>query len=282
MGDALGAFFEFSSGAPSRRLTERILPPLPWRWTDDTQMALSVFSVLRAHGRIDQDELAASLATHYERERGYGLTMRGMMHRLRQGKPWQQHAPALFGGRGSFGNGGATRVPPLGAFFAQDIERAALEAQSACAVTHAHPEALAGARAVAAATALAWQGREQPPRSRDAFLAEILPLLAPSEVRDRLTQASNLSSTITVTEAASRLGNGSQVSAQDTVPFALWCAAGWLDNYEEAIWQTLDGGGDCDSTCAIVGGIVVMARGIEGIPERWHQAREPLPGWPFR
>ena len=73
------------------------------------------------------------------------------------------------------------------------------------------------------------------------------------------------------------LGNGSEVTAQDTVPFVLWSAAHHLDNYESALWHTASGLGDMDTTCAMVGGIVVMYTGIEGIPVEWLNNREPLP-----
>jgi ADP-ribosylglycohydrolase len=36
-------------------------------------------------------------------------------------------------------------------------------------------------------------------------------------------------------------------------------------------------GGDVDTTCAMVGGIVVGAVGLDGIPAEWRTAREPLP-----
>jgi ADP-ribosylglycohydrolase len=75
------------------------------------------------------------------------------------------------------------------------------------------------------------------------------------------------------------VGNGSQVSAQDTVPFALWSAAQHLNNYEEALWQTVSALGDMDTNCAIVGGIVALCAGVENIPEEWHRNREPLPDW---
>jgi ADP-ribosylglycohydrolase len=73
------------------------------------------------------------------------------------------------------------------------------------------------------------------------------------------------------------LGNGTRVSAQDTVPFALWCAARHLGDYEEALWQTVSGLGDRDTTCAIVGGIVAVSTGVEGIPGLWLRRREMLP-----
>ncbi|NTW00975.1 MAG: ADP-ribosylglycohydrolase family protein [Oscillochloris sp.] len=65
---------------------------------------------------------------------------------------------------------------------------------------------------------------------------------------------------------AAQLGNGSHVSCQDTVPFALWCAAAPVTLFEEVIWLTLRGLGDCDTTSAFVGGIVVLRAGVNSIP----------------
>ena len=81
---------------------------------------------------------------------------------------------------------------------------------------------------------------------------------------------------ITNAAAAAVLGNGAEVLAPDTVPFALWCAARHLDDYEAAIWSTVAGLGDRDTTCAIVGSIVVMRAGPTSIPASWRAAREPL------
>jgi ADP-ribosylglycohydrolase len=51
-----------------------------------------------------------------------------------------------------------------------------------------------------------------------------------------------------------------------------------LGDYAEALWATVSAGGDNDTNCAIVGGIVVLAHGRGTIPEEWLAAREPL-GW---
>ena len=37
--------------------------------------------------------------------------------------------------------------------------------------------------------------------------------------------------------AAGRLGDGKDILASDTVPFAIWCAAGSPDDYKEALWR---------------------------------------------
>jgi hypothetical protein len=79
---------------------------------------------------------------------------------------------------------------------------------------------------------------------------------------------------------ASVLGNGRQVSAQDTVPFALWAAAMHRGDYEAAFWATANAGGDVDTTCAIVGGIVSSAPdNAAKPPAEWLVTCERLPRW---
>ena len=136
---------------------------------------------------------------------------------------------------------------------------------------------------MAVAAAWAWRLRERAERpTRSEFIDVLLPSVPESEVRTKMLQARDLGARVSVLSAAAKLGNGSQVSAQDTVPFVLWCAGHHLGRYEEAIRQTLRGGGDLDTTCAMVGGIVVLSGGTESIPLQWRNAREPLPDWPFQ
>ena len=75
--------------------------------------------------------------------------------------------------------------------------------------------------------------------------------------------------------AISTLETGGAISAQDTVPFCLWCAAHNLNDFEEALWTTIRGFGDVDTTCAVVGGIVALPAG--GAPSDWVVQREPIP-----
>src|SRR5688572_24918383 len=141
--DALGGFFEL--GHPQRvphMLKTRQLPAMEWRYTDDTNMALSIFSILRQYQKIDQEALAKNFAQHFDRSRGYGLGARNLIMRMQAGGSWRELAPTMFGGSGSYGNGGAMRVAPLGAYFADElamvVENAALSAE----ITHAHPEGI--------------------------------------------------------------------------------------------------------------------------------------------
>jgi ADP-ribosylglycohydrolase len=144
-------------------------------------------------------------------------------------------------------------------------------------VTHAHPEATAGAVAVAVAAAWAWRSRGNIPPQPQEFLNHVLQFIPDSEVARGVHRARDLDRETPVRIAAATLGNGSKISAQDTVPFVLWSSAQHLDNYEEALWHTVSGFGDMDTTCAMVGGIVAMYTGVDGIPAEWRRNREALP-----
>jgi len=201
---------------------------------------------------------------------------------MQKGETWREAAYAREEGGGSYGNGGAMRVAPLGAYFADDMDALIENARLSSEVTHSHPEGIAGAIAIAVAAAIAWHLREKNERpSRKEFIDLIMPHVPGGFVHEKLRHARNLAADSSIMLAISALGNGSQISAQDTVPFVLWCAGEKLADYEEAIWLTASGGGDVDTTCAMVGGIVAMYTGIEGIPTEWIQAREPLPEWAF-
>jgi hypothetical protein len=52
--------------------------------------------------------------------------------------------------------------------------------------------------------------------------------------------------------------------------------AKFVDHFEEAMWNTASIRGDIDTNCAIVGGIVALSVGREGVPDAWRQTRESL------
>jgi ADP-ribosylglycohydrolase len=263
-----------------RLIATRQLPPAPWRWTDDTLMALSIFRVLARHGAIAQGELAQSFSEHFDAARDYGAAMHSLLPRLAS-EPWREAAPRLFEGQGSFGNGAAMRVAPVGAYFADDLEAVVENARRSAEVTHSHEEGIAGAIAVAVAAAQAWRlGQSAKLVECEEFLDLVLPHIPPGEVRRRTAVARDMVDE-PVQDVADFLGSGFEVSAQDTVPFCLWCAGQHLDHWEETLWLTVAGLGDRDTTCAIVGGIITMYGGTQSIPPTWLQAREPLSSWAF-
>ncbi|MFB7878840.1 ADP-ribosylglycohydrolase family protein [Nocardia sp. NPDC056064] len=272
VGDAFGACFDdaINHGA----LRSRTLLPGPWLWTDDTQMACSIFAVLSAHGRIDQDTLAHSFAEHYDIYRRYGPGTSRILRLMRQkGYPWAELARQAREGRGSWGNGAAMRIAPLGAWFADDLDRVVDEATASAVVTHAHPDAVAGAVAVAVAAALF---SAQPRLRRNQFLGAVAARTPAGQVRDKIRAAQGIRDSGT---AAAELGVGHETSALDTVPFCLWLAAHHGHDFADACWKAAVAGGDRDTTCAIIGGIIGAGPVLEGVPPEWIASCEPLPEW---
>ena len=287
VGDCFGEtyFYGFGSFAGHDKNVESLIKKRelalePWFWTDDSQMAFSIFAVLRDFGEIEQSALAASFTERYDTGRGYGSGMHELLRRFRNGENWHEAAPNLFEGNGSWGNGSAMRVAPVGAYFADDLPKVCAEAEKSAVITHTHEEAIVGAIAIAVATALAWKFKEGnfcPTRAE--FIDAVLPYLAESEVRTKTLRARDLNPQISVHHAADILGNGIQISCPDTVPFCLFSAGENLDDYEKALWQTVSVLGDRDTTCAIVGGIVAMYSGVKSIPQNWLEKCEPIPPW---
>lgn len=279
VGDGFGEQFFVDSTVVEGLIEERAEPEAPWPYTDDTEMALSILATLVEHGQIDQEYLAREFAGRYDPGRGYGPAMHRILRRIGGGEPWRAVAASVFAGQGSYGNGAAMRVAPLGAYFADDLDAVVAQARRSAEVTHAHPEGIAGAVAVAAGAAWACRLRGGPVPPVPSFLERVVESVPDSEVRERLRHAQTLPASASVRLAVAALGNGSKVSAQDTAPFALWCAARRLDDFAEAMWLAVSGLGDRDTTCAIVGGIVAGYVGRDGIPADWRAAREPLPAW---
>lgn len=274
VGDALGSQFFVPANYPL--LKRRETPPGPWQWTDDTEMACSVFAVLVRHDRIDQDALALSFAEHHDFDRGYGPAVNRLLRQVREGGDWRELASALFKGQGSWGNGAAMRIAPLGAWYADDPEQATHQAEISAYPTHQHREAVVGAMAVAAAAALAADPAGPP--APKALLDGVIDLVPRSAVGAGLRRARDMLDYGDAATVAAVLGCGRRTTAHDTVPFALWSAARGLGAYEQAIWSTAQVGGDMDTTCAIVGGVVASAEA--GAPSgEWLERTEALPGW---
>ena len=277
VGDAFGERFFGSPSIVESLIESKAVPAAPWHWTDDTAMALSIFEQLQERGGIEPDALALSFANRYRLDprRGYGGTAHGILTAISLGAAWREAAGAVFDGQGSMGNGGGMRSAPIGGYFADDFEAAVAHARASAEPTHAHADGQTGAIAVAVAAALACKVARGACLRQD-FLGEVAAWLPQGPTRDGIEKAATLPLAYDVRTAVAALGNGSGVISSDTIPFALWCAARHIDDFEQALWTTVSGLGDRDTTCAIVGGIVALSVGHSGIPRSFVEAREPL------
>ena len=81
-------------------------------------------------------------------------------------------------------------------------------------------------------------------------------------------------STITV---AAELGNGSRVLVSRHRAVRRVVCGDPYPGLHRRVLGVCEVGGDIDTTCAMVGGIIVGAVGLDGVPAEWRTCREPLP-----
>ena len=233
-------------------------------WSDDTAMSIGVYRVLSKYKTVNQLALAKEFANnaHKDPQRGYGKgTARLLYAYLYDAENWEEQSKNWWGpNTGSKGNGSAMRDSIIGAYFgsgegrgnnyARIVEEATLSAQ----VTHYHPEAIAGSIAVAIAAAVATYGPTV------EYWDRILQYTPPGVVRDAIHVVAKDTSLTDNWKVVGAVGNGSKVTALDTVPFALWIANKTLHHFEweldRACAEAIECGGDTDTVCAMVGGIL--------------------------
>jgi ADP-ribosylglycohydrolase len=161
-GDILGANLEFKSHSEIRRQCGRVDRFLDsdWRpfgtYNDDTEMTLALATSLVECGDLDPGDCASSLARFFAAEprRGYGPAVSQILSMLCSGADYRSTGRVIYP-EGSFANGGAMRIAPVGLAFrnapAQELREAV---RLALLCTHVHPDAVDGAFVQAQAVAL--------------------------------------------------------------------------------------------------------------------------------
>jgi ADP-ribosylglycohydrolase len=277
VGDAFGETFFGPIDDISLRVNRRVLLSGTWPFTDDTVMGIGVYNILARLGTIDQDELAKEFVANFtlDENRGYGATARRILRNIAEGGDWVEESKSVFEGMGSAGNGAAMRSGPIGAYFYEDTTEVISQARLAAAVTHAHQEGIAGGIAVALAACICTRcGLNKQLLAADTFYDFVIGHMPDCKVKAKIQKAKTLPAEYDIRTIVSVLGNGTYLSADDTVPLALWCVANNAGSYEEAIWTGLQALGDRDTIAAIIGSIVVLSAGANSIPAHWIKQAE--------
>jgi poly(ADP-ribose) glycohydrolase ARH3 len=263
VGDALGGRFEARSAESIRERfvsTEALIDyPQDELWyTDDTQMTIGVAETLAEHGSVVEEHLCASFVANYVPSRGYGRGARAVLDAMEDHQDHRAVAAEYFPG-GSFGNGAAMRVAPVGLFFRDDPKRIWEQARLSALPTHTRPLGIEGAQLLA--LAVAWCSSADR-FDRDDYFTRLLTACTSNEYRERLELAQNTRST----QDLSQLGN--RIEALYSVPTAIASFALTPDSYEETIAQTIFLGGDTDTLAAMSGALSGAFLGFERLPKR--------------
>ena len=221
-GDIIGSVYEFS---PIKR-TDFALLSKDSIFTDDTVLTVAI-----AESILTGKSYAAALK-HWGRRypnAGYGKNF----------YQWLMSRCSV--AYGSWGNGSAMRVSPIG-WASPTMEETLQEAALTAAPTHNHPEGIKGAQAVAGAVYMARKGQTK------------------EEIKDWIT--GTIGYELPASVAAARQNYTFDVSCQGSVPQAIACFLE-ANNTEEAIRLAVSLGGDADTQACIAGAIGEAAWGLD-------------------
>jgi len=273
LGDAIG---EIAFRYPERRLLcARIDRLEELSYTDDTAMAIGLAESIKKLGRIDQKDLGNTFRRNYAREpwRGYAQgppTLFALVERL--GMSYTEAARSMFDGSGSFGNGAAMRIVPVGLFFHNSLQLY----EHACAsaeVTHAHPVGMDGAAIQALAIARAVTLDPQETFPADSFIRELIKSARTPEIREKMILVQTLlAEEVPPLRSADRLGRN--VSIHESMPFAIYSFLRHSKSFKECLLCAVLHGGDRDTLGAMACAISGAYLGIQGIPKAWQEKLE--------
>ncbi|KAJ8289412.1 hypothetical protein GJAV_G00001020 [Gymnothorax javanicus] len=307
LGDCLGGEFEGAEEVPMDRVlqhlngvdkdSESIL-----QYSDDTAMTRCVVQSLLTRGGFDERDMAHRFAEEYRQApgRGYGSGVIQVLRKLASPRLSDVFQPACaqFGGRGSFGNGGAMRAAPFALAFKNpsDVKR---YARLGAMLTHSCSLGYNGAVLQALAVHYSLQGALALPQ---AFISKLIAHMEGMESEEqarndarvlneaefpfcaRLHKVKELMdrSSVSVEEVISELGNG--IAALRSVPTAIFCAlycleprAGLPECYgglERTLAYCLALGGDTDTIACMAGAIAGAHYGADAVPPGWQRCCE--------
>ncbi|XP_076056758.1 ADP-ribosylhydrolase ARH3-like [Oratosquilla oratoria] len=301
LGDCLGAPFEAEPPTTKRLLNQyftKLADPrlnLPFkRYTDDTAMTRCVAQSLIDKKAFDAKDMAIKFVKEYFAEpgRGYGGSVVEVFANLRASKFKDVYASAgiQFGGRGSYGNGGAMRVAPVALFgYSLDKEEVFKIAKESTQLTHSNRLGYNGAvlQVLAVHKALLL---EQGTLKKENFLRELIEEMEAVEKiveEDILDEGENpIEYVERLKKVKSLLDRGEEVTEKEvdqilgvsivaplSVPTAIYTflriheyLAESENQFLETIKYAISLGGDTDTIASMAGSIAGAYYGIEKIP----------------
>jgi poly(ADP-ribose) glycohydrolase ARH3 len=273
LGDAIGelAFFH----PDMETLCVNLEQLETYRYTDDTAMSIGIAESILKTGCLDEQDLGGTFRENFKREpwRGYASGPPAVFSMTEElGITYVEAAQRLFGGSGSFGNGSAMRVVPVGLFFHDSPDLYEMARLSAV-VTHAHPLGIDGAAVQSKAVALAVQLDPHDTFRSDTFVQDLLGFARTSEMSDKIRRVEDLiSNRVHPSVAAPQLGR--TVAVHESLPFALYSFLRHPRSFEDCLFCAILQGGDRDTLGAMACAISGAYLGIESIPQSWTRKLE--------
>lgn len=273
VGDAVGAGFEGKPALEPEAIEVLVARRELLVYTDDTHMMIGMVESLVHRSGFDGEHMANVFIRNYDSEpwRGYGQGPPSVFRMIRGGEPWDKAAEKLYHG-GSYGNGSAMRIAPVGVFYHDDLSMLKEIAHRSSRITHSHELGREGAALQAYAIALAIN--LEPTKDFDArkFLAELYEFVQFEAYKRKLGKAGALLGETDRATVAADIGNGIEVF--NSVPTAIYSFLSHHHSFEDAILFAVSLGGDTDTIAAMTGAIAGAYLGVDSIPDKWRSKLE--------
>ncbi|MFN4219421.1 MAG: ADP-ribosylglycohydrolase family protein [bacterium] len=267
IGDSLGAEREGSFD-----ISENVnLSP---RYTDDTAMMIGVAESLINCKGFDGEDITKRFIENYLREpwRGYGWGPPRIFNMIiKEGRSWYEMLDRKIYPGGSFGNGAAMRIAPIGLLYYDNPEKLRDIVYKSSIITHSHELAIEGAFIQAYAVSLAV--KTNPPfLDKYEFLTKIKSVVKNEKYLKKIEIMEKfLKEKADKIDVIKHLGNG--VEALNSVPTAIYSFLVG-NSFEESVVYAVSLGGDADTIGAMSGAIAGAYYGIENIPLKWKEKLE--------
>ncbi|MBI9019259.1 MAG: ADP-ribosylglycohydrolase family protein [Phycisphaerae bacterium] len=264
--DALGSPFEgldagmiYHEAGDARAIVAK--PPLEkLYYSDDTQMMLAVAETLIQCEQIDLEYLCENFANNFDNKRGYGASTQDIIEEIQKGgnwEQWQKLSRQSFP-NGSYGNGAAMRVAPVGLKFYSNTSNLIEQTKLSALPTHVHPLGIESAVLMALAVGYCV--------SCNRFdKNEFYNLLQANATQDDFQWALSLATELEDDAPLQLLGNG--IEAHRSVVTAMVCFTHHLESYSHTIASAIGLGGDTDTIAAMAGSLSGAYLGIKAIPK---------------
>jgi len=237
------------------------------QYTDDTLMSMALSASLIEHQGFNPEDVAQKYLAWMDsgNTRGIGGTTATSLTNLKLGATYLEsgltHNPD---GTPIGGNGTAMRASPIGLAYRFNLPKLMEIAIKDASITHNSLEPKVGSVAVSMGVGLLATGSSDP----KSLLSDVSGVLVDSIVLDKIRQAQFfLEQGTDPVQALAQIGTNGYVP--ETVGAAFYCI-GATDNFKDAVVMAVKGGGDTDTTAAIVGAMAGTWYGLEGIPEEYH------------
>lgn len=252
------------------------------QWTDDTQLMLAIGESIVENGCICYEDIMEKHTEFFEERRGWGQATRNSVLRYLNGARWEE-----CGEPDAAGNGPPMKIAPIGVLYGASSNKYWLASNdkfwlnsvisNVSMMTHKDVRAAIAANIQARFIAT---GLRQGPLG---LLNNMIGIVKESKALefalgknqeslcDKIIEAISLTH-LSDSEIREKIGIGAFVNQS----YAFMCAMlyKYIYNLEDCIINTINQGGDSDTTGAMIGSILGACYGYSSFPRRWRDGIE--------